>query len=105
MLHYLIRELKIELYWLLRKAKRRWHLDTPTGVMGIIALFSGLALFIVLGQGIAIIIRTSIPWVKGSTVGALYWTSIGFALKASFIILLFVTSFILYLWLKFYYRR
>jgi uncharacterized protein (DUF697 family) len=84
---------------------RRWHLDTPVGVMGIIALLSGLALFVVIVQGIAKVIRGAIPWVAGSTVGAVYWSSIGFALKASFIFLIFCSSVIIFFLLKLYYHR
>jgi len=105
MLHRLIRELRIEFYWMKKEMVRRWHLDTPVGVMGIIALLSGIALFMLIGQGIAKVIRGAIPWVAGSTVGAVYWSSIGFALKASFIFLLFCSSLIFFFLLKMYYRR
>lgn len=105
MWHRLIRELRIETYWMKKEMIRRWHLDTPVGVVGIIALLSGVALFMIIGQGIAKVIRGAIPWVAGSTVGAVYWSSIGFALKASFIFLLFCSSLIVFSLLKTYYRR
>lgn len=105
MLHRFIRELRIEFYWMKKEMVRRWHLDTPVGVMGIIALLSGIALFVVIVQGIAKVIRGAIPWVAGSTVGTLYWSSIGFALKASFIFLVFCSSVIIFFLLKLYNRR
>lgn len=105
MWHRFVRELMIELYWMKKEMIRRWHLDTPVGVVGIIALLSGAALFMIIGQGIAKVIRGAIPWVAGSTVGAVYWSSIGFALKASFIFLLFCSSLIIFFLLKTYYRR
>lgn len=105
MLHRFLRELRIEFYWMKKEMVRRWHLDTPVGVMGIIALLSGVALFVVIVQGIAKVIRGAIPWVAGSTVGAVYWSSIGFALKASFIFLIFCCSIIIFFLLKLYYHR
>jgi hypothetical protein len=103
--HRIVRELKIEIYWLKKEMTRRWHLDSPIGVMGIIVVLSGAALFIMIGQGIARIIRGSIPWVAGSTVGAVYWSSIGFAIKVSFTFLIFCVSIILFIFLKMNYRR
>jgi hypothetical protein len=105
MLHRLIRELSIESYWLRKEIVRRWRLDTPVGVVGIIALVSGIALFMVTVQGIAKIIRGAIPWVAGHTVGTLYWSSLGFALKASFVFILFCSSLIFYFLLKMNYRK
>ena len=103
--HRLVRELKIESYWIKKEMIRRWHLDSPVGVVGIIALLSGVALFIIIGQGIAKIIRGAIPWVAGSSVGAVYWSSIGFAIKASFVFLLFCSSMVIFIFLRSYYRR
>lgn len=105
MLNRLIRELRIELYWIKKEITRRWHLDTPIGVVGIITFISGLGLFLLIGQGIAKIFRAAIPWVNGTSVGTIYWSSIGFALKASFMFLLFSTSLVILLWLKLHYRR
>lgn len=105
MLYRFWRELRIEIYWLKKELTRRWYLDTPLGVVGIIAVISGLALFILIAQGVAKIFRAAIPWVNGSAVGAIYWTSIGFALKVSFVFLLFCTSLIFLLWLKSRMRR
>ena len=105
MLNRFLREIRIELYWIKKELTRRWHLDTPLGVVGIITLISGLGLFLLIGQGIAKIFRAAIPWVTGTSVGTIYWSSIGFALKASFLFLLFSTSLLLLLWLKTRYRK
>lgn len=105
MWHRLMREVMVEFYWIKEELIRRWHLDTPIGLMGIIALFSGIILVILIGQGIATIVRGSIPWVAGSTVGALYWSSLGLALKVSLVFIIFCSSLILYMMLKYYNRR
>lgn len=103
--HRLVRELKIEFYWVKKAMVRRWHLDSPIGVVGIIALLSGIGLFITIGQGIAKVIRGAIPWVAGSSVGALYWSSIAFAIKMSFVFLVFCASIVIFIYLKTSYRR
>ncbi len=105
MKHGWLRELEIEWFWLKKDLLRRWRLDSPVGVMGIIAIISGFALFIVMGQGIAEVIRGAIPWVAGSRVSATYWTSIGYAFKASLIFLVFCGSLIVFFLLKLFYRR
>lgn len=105
MLNRFLRELRIESYWIKRELTQRWQLDTPIGIVGIIVIFSGLGLFLLIGQGIAKIFRAAIPWVTGNSVGTIYWTSIGFALKVSFVFLLFCTSLLVLLWLKTHYRR
>lgn len=79
---------------------RRWRLDTPTVVMGIITIISGCLLFIVIGNGISQIFRSFVPWVSGSRVGEVYWQSIGFGIKTSFIFLCFSCSLIVYILLK-----
>lgn len=105
MLNRIVRELRIELYWMKKELTRRWRLDTPIGIVGVITVLSGLGLFFLIGQGIAKVFRGAIPWVTGTSVGTIYWSSIGFALKASFMFLLFSASLIILLWLKTHYRR
>ncbi|HHY27064.1 MAG TPA: hypothetical protein GX523_10060 [Desulfitobacterium dehalogenans] len=105
MLNRFIRELRIEFYWMKKELTRRWHLDTPIGIVGVIAVLSGLGLFLLIGQGVAKIFRAAIPWVTGTSVSTMYWSSIGFALKVSFVFLVFATSLLLLLWLKTHYRR
>ncbi len=105
MLNRVVRELRMELYWLRKDLTRRFQLDTPIGLIGVIVILSGLGLFIMISQGIAKIFRAAIPWVSGSAVGSVYWTSIIFALKASFLFLLFSASILTLLWLKTRSRR
>lgn len=100
-----IRGLSIELHWMRRNLFRRWHLDTPTGVMGILTLISALLLFIVIGSGVSQIFRSFVPWVSGSRVGEVYWQSIGFGIKTSLIFLIFIGSLIIYFLLKLSGRR
>lgn len=101
----LIREIGMELYWLKKDLFRRWKMDTPVGLVGIIVIMSALVLLVVMVQGIATVVRGSIPWVAGSRVSAIYWSSFGYALKASFALLLFFGSIILFFLLKLFYRR
>lgn len=101
----LINDLSVELHWMKRDIIRRWRLDTSTGVMGILTLISGLLLFIVIGDGVAHIFRSFVPFVSGSRVGEVYWQSIGFGLKISFIFLVFSSSLIILFLLKFLERR
>lgn len=100
-----IRDLSIELHWLKRNIMRRWQLDAPTGVMGILTLSTGLLLFIVIGNGISQIFRSFVPWVSGSRVGEVYWQSVGFGIITSFIFLTFSASLIIFVLLKSSRRR
>ena len=56
-----IRDLRVELYWMKRDLSRRWQLDTPTRVVGILTLILGVLLLIVIGDGVAHIFRGFIP--------------------------------------------
>jgi len=73
--------------------------------MGIITLISGLLLFVVIGNGVSQIYRSFVPWVSGSRVGEVYWQSIGFGIKTSFIFLIFSGSLIVFFVLKLSERR
>ena len=95
-----IRNLNIELHWMKRNIIRRWQLDTPTGVMGILTLISGLLLFVIIGNGMSLIFRSFVPWVSGSRVGEVYWQSIAFGIKTSFLFLIFIGSLIIFFLLK-----
>lgn len=101
----LISDLGVELHWMKRDIIRRWGLDTSTGVMGILTLISGLLLFAAIGDGVAHIFRSYVPLVSGSRVGEVYWQSIGFGLKTSFIFLIFSGSLIVLFLLKVSNRR
>ncbi len=100
-----IRILSIELEWMKRDLIRRWRLDTPTGFMGILLLISAVLLFVVIGAGFAYIFRSFVPWVSGSRVGEVYWYSLGFGIKASFLFLLFIGSLTMFLVFKLGERR
>ena len=100
-----IRNLSLELYWLRRNIIRRWRLNTPTRVMGILTLISGILLFVIIGNGISQIFRSFVPWVYGSRVGEVYWQSIGFGIKTSLIFLVFISSLTIFSLLKFSRRR
>lgn len=100
-----LRDLRLELHWKKRNVIRRWRLDTPTGVMGIIALISALLLFVIIGNGISQIFRSFVPWVSGSRVGEVYWQSIAFGIKTSFTFLIFCSSLIIFFLLRFPRRR
>jgi hypothetical protein len=100
-----IRNLIVELHWMKRNIIRRRRLDTPTRVVGILTLISGLLLFIVIGNGISQIYRSYVPWVSGSRVGEVYWQSIGFGVKTSFVFLIFSASLIILFVLKVSERR
>ena len=107
-----IRNLRVELFWMKRNItrnisgninrniKRRWRLDTTTVVMGILTLLSGLLLFVIIGNGVSQIFRAFVPWVSGSRVGEVYWQSIGFGIKTSFVFLIFIGSLIISILLK-----
>lgn len=97
--------LKIEFHWWKRDVIRRWRLDTPIGMSGILVIVSGILLLIVLGNGAAHIFRFFVPWVSGSRIGDIYWQSIGFGIKASIIFILFCTSLIAFIAFKFSERR
>ncbi|MEA4901294.1 hypothetical protein [Desulfitobacterium sp.] len=105
MLHRLLHEIKIELYWFKKELSRRFRMDTPIGIMGIIALISGALLLLSLIQGIAAVIRGAIPWVAGSNVSSIYWSSFGYALKISLIFIAFSVSITLFFLLKIFHRR
>jgi len=96
MLKRWLRDLIVLFYWLKRDAVRRWKLDTPSGMMGIISLIAGLFLLVILGQSFAAVFRAMIPWVSGSGVAEVYWSSIGFGIKVSIIFLVFVVSVLLF---------
>lgn len=100
-----IRIFSIELQWMKRDIIRRWRLDTPIGLMGILLLISSVLLFVVIGGGFAYIFRSFVPWVSGSRVGEVYWYSLAFGIKASFLFLLFIGSLIMIFLLKLAERR
>lgn len=99
------RDLRVEWHWLKRDMIRRWSLDTPVGIMGILTIISGLLFIIIVGDGVAHIFRSFVPWLSGSRVSEIYWKSLGFGFKISSMLLLFSGSLILYFLLKYSNRR
>jgi len=98
-------DFKVELYWLKKDLTKRWHLDTPAGFAGILAIVFGVILLIIMVQGIAKLFRLFIPWISGARIGEAYWSSVGFALQASVIFLLFFSSLIFFIMLKIFKNR
>ncbi|SDI41994.1 hypothetical protein [Desulfosporosinus hippei] len=99
------RMVSLEMEWMKRDIIRRWRLDTPIGVMGILLLVSFILLFIVIGGGFAYIFRLFVPWVSGARVGDVYWYSLGLGIKVSFLLLLFIGSLVMFFLLKINERR
>ncbi|KLU63536.1 hypothetical protein CEB3_c00850 [Peptococcaceae bacterium CEB3] len=99
------RELTVEWFWLKKKIVRKWRLDTPVGVLGILIPLVGFLLFAILAQGLSDFFRIAIPWVSGGNISTVYWQSIGFGIKASFLFLLFVVIIVAYTILKIMERR
>jgi len=100
-----IRDWNVELQWMRRNIIRRWRLDTPTRIMGILTLISVLLLVAVIGNEISRISRSLVPLVPGSRVAEVYWQSIGFGIKTSFLLLIFSGSLITFFLLKLSRRR
>lgn len=98
-------DLRVRLYWLKKDLLRHWQLDTPTGVVGILTVIFGLTLFVSLAQGLAKMFRLFIPWVTGANISEAYWSSVGFAIKTSFVFLAFCVLVLLLFVLKFSKRR
>ncbi len=99
-----LRNLSIELYrcsWSLR----RWNADLPAGLVGILAVSSGLLLIVVLGSGVIEMFRATIPWVAGARLGDIYWASIAFSVRVAFSFLLFCASLAAFLFMRFIKRR
>jgi hypothetical protein len=101
----IFREIVIELYWTKKKILRYWKLNTPAGIMGILTMIFGLVLLVIIAQGAARIFRSFIPYVSGVKMGQAYWSSVSFGLKVSLTFLLFLSSLILFIIFKFFWRR
>ncbi len=100
------REIIIEYYWWRRHTGRRnvskkWRLDSPLGVMGILFISSGIIVTIIIGQAFAAMFRNMMPLVTGTAVAGTYWSSIIFAFKMSMFLIVFISSFIAILYYKF----
>lgn len=95
----------IEFHWWKRDLIRRWRLDTPIGMSGILVITSGILLLLVLGDGVAHIFRAFVPWVSGSRIGDVYWQSISFGIKTSLTFMVFCASLIAFIIFKFSERK
>jgi len=93
------------LTWFVRDLVWRWQLDTPTGLAGIITGISGFGCLVILGQGFARMFQAFFPWVSGSRVGEVYWGSVGWGFRISFMFLVFCISLIVFLVLRLTDRR
>ena len=96
----IIQELSIELRLIRRYIIRRWQLDTPIRLMGIIVILSGLLLVIIIGNAVAHLYRLFVPIVSGLRVEEVYWSSLGFGIKISLTFAIFVSSLCIFLLLK-----
>ncbi len=99
------RELLIEYYWWRRHTVKKWRLDSPVGVVGILLITSGIILTIIIGQAFAALFRNMMPLVSGTQVAGAYWSSVFFALKISIVLMIFIISIIVFLFLRFSRRR
>jgi len=99
------RELLIEYYWWKRHTVKKWPLDSPFGLMGILFITSGILLMVILGQAFAAIFRNMIPMVNGTQVAGVYWSSIFFALKISIVFMICFVTMIFILYFKFFGRK
>lgn len=100
-----LRDIEVEWHWLKRDLVRRWGLDTPVGIVGILAVISGLLFIIIVGEAVANIFRSMLPWLSGTRVSEIYWESLGLGFKISSLFLLFSGSLILFVLLKYFNRR
>lgn len=99
------RDILIEYYWWQRHSRRsnygkKRRLDSPLGVVGILFITSGIILLIIIGQAFAAIFRNMMPLVTGSSVAGAYWSSVFFALKFSVFLLVFIISFVAFIYFK-----
>lgn len=99
------RELLVEYYWWKRQNIKKKHLDSPISIVGILLLVSGIILMILLGQGIAAMLRSMIPIIGGTQIAGAYWTSVFLAFKISLVLILLLVSAVVYFVLKIFGRR
>lgn len=99
------RELLIEYYWWKRHNVKKWRLDSPLGVLGILLITSGIILMVIIGQAFAALFRNMMPIVSGTQVAGAYWSSVIFALKFSIFLIIFIVLIVLFLFLKLVRKR
>lgn len=94
------RQMLIEYYWWRRHSGKKSRLDSPLSVVGILFITSGIFLMIIIGQGFAALFRNMMPLVSGASIAGAYWSSVIFAIKISVVLLVFIVSLIIILFLK-----
>jgi len=99
------RELLIEYYWWKRHSVKKWSLDSPLGIMGILLIIAGIIIMIIIGQAFATIFRSMIPVVGGNQVAGVYWSSISLAIKFSLALFIFFSCIVVIIYLKFLRRK
>lgn len=99
------RELFLEYYWWKRHTLKKRHLDSPFSIVGILFIISGIFLLVIMGQAFAAVFRNMIPLVNGTQIAGAYWSSVIFAIKICLVLIVFILSVILILYLKFSGRR
>ena len=99
------RELLIEYYWWKRHSVKKWSLDSPLGIMGILLIIAGVIIMIIIGQAFATIFRSMIPVVGGNQVAGVYWSSISLAIKFSLALFIFFSCIVVIIYLKFLRRK
>jgi len=99
------RELLIEYYWWKRHSVKKWSLDSPLGIMGILLIIAGIIIMIIIGQAFATIFRSMIPVVGGNQVAGVYWSSISLAIKFSLALFIFFICIVVIIYLKFLRRK
>ncbi len=97
--------LNIEFYWWKKDIIRRFRLDTPACISGILLLSSAIILLVILGNGAAKIFRDFVPWISGRQIGEVYWQSISFGIKAALTFMIFSGSLIAFIFFKIIGRR
>lgn len=97
----ILREFLIEYYWWKRHSvKKKKRLDSPFGILGILMLGLGIGLITIIGQLLSSFYRNMIPFVTGNSVAGVYWSSVAFAIKMSFVLICLFIGTVALLFLK-----
>lgn len=94
------RELLFEFYWYSRHFRLLRQLNSPLGLFGAVLIVSGIILAVIVCQAFAAIFRNMIPIVRGADVAGVYWTSVLMAIKFSIVLIIFISSLTIVLYLR-----
>jgi hypothetical protein len=94
------RELLFEFYWYSRHYKLLRQLDSPLGLFGAVLIISGIFLAVIACQAFAAVFRNMIPLVRGADVAGIYWNSVFMAIKFSIVLIIFISSLTIVLYLR-----